>query len=33
MFETVAHNTLSTENVEEFQWVLQSVIENFANKL
>jgi len=33
MFETVAHNILSSENVEQFQWVLQSMIENFTNKL
>jgi len=33
MFETVAYNTLSAENVEQFQWVLQSMIDNFANKL
>lgn len=32
MFETVAHNTLSAENVEQFQWVLQSMKENFTNK-
>jgi len=32
MFETVAHNTLSEENVGQFKLVLQSMIENFASK-